>query len=139
MAGALMGPTVFPLNQRTHRIDITADGTFGELGPAGQSETGVWTLMWVPNITFTGTLSVVGRIAMQEAVDAGAPLVQIPYILVYHGSAPSSPRSWSYAPITDTAIIEIPTGTLSPAILFGVTSGYGTLFVRDASGGYAAV
>lgn len=130
-------PITFPLNERSYTINAAMNGLFGELGPAGGGSTGVWTVMWCPNISFDGNMAVMGRITSDDAVNDGAPLVQIPYVAIYlNGAVPGSPRSWSTDLISGTSLIEIPTGAMSPAFLFGVNSGYGRLYLINAEGGY---
>lgn len=133
-------PQPFPLNQRTVRITPTSDGLFGECGSGGSGSAGWWTFQFVPDLTFAGTLVVMGRIAGPDATADGVPMVAIPYLALYLNGQIVTPTLgagglWTTAPITGTSLFQVPTAALSAGVVISCSAGFGNLYTLDALAG----
>lgn len=133
-------PAPFPLNQRATRVTPTMDGLFGECGAAGGGSTGWWTFQFVPDITFVGSLIVMGRIAGTDATKDGVPQVAIPYLALYLNGQIVTPTPgiggvWTTAPITGSTLFQVQTAAMAAGVLFSCSAGFGNLYTLDALAG----
>lgn len=133
MANNAQIPQPLAANQQTLPINPTQNGVFFECGPAGGGSTGVWTFMWVPDITFDGSLTVMARIAGPAAVADGVVQVPVPYRAAYLNGAPTgSPESYANTTITGTSLFFMDTAQLSAGFLVVCAAGFGKLYLLDA-------
>lgn len=122
-----MSKTFFPIG-RVFTIDSTNNGDFGEFGPgAGSSEAGLVTVQFNPDVNFVGSFGVVARAMGQDAKDANAPFLPIPYIRVNVNGA-ASDRAVVSDVVTGPGIIEIPANGQSVGLLVGCEAGTCTVF-----------
>lgn len=133
MANNAQIPQPLAANQQTLLIDGSRNGVSFECGPAGGGSTGTWTFQWVPDVTFDGSLTVMGRVAGPAATADGVPQVPVPYRAAYiNGAVTGSPESYTNVPIVGTSLFFMDTAQLSPGFLVTCNAGFGKLYLLDA-------
>ncbi len=141
-----MAVTPFPVIGRPFKITPDVDGLIAEFGPADMNCTGTYLFDIVPDVTFDGQLSVMGKFAGQASAgaQAHAALVAagmagpIPYRGLFVNGAPVTLASDQYpmllTPITGRSIIMVPSNALSIGFLVACTAGFCWIFSRQMSG-----
>ena len=126
--------TTYPIGTRRYKVTTADHGMFGVLGDVSDREVGLWSVQFVPDTTFVGSLGVVGRIAGKETADDDVGFGSVPYRRVQVGGVASDNAVVS-TPITSAgATVLIPASGLSVAFLVDCTFGYGHLYSYPLSG-----
>ncbi len=118
------------------KILTTDNGNIGVYGaPTSVSSTGgLWTFDFIPDVTWTGQLTVMGRTRGLSTTDPTGFLV-IPFRKVYLNAAAGD---WSMVAsgtaITGRSLIVVPAYGIDVGIAVTCTAGFGTLYAQPMSG-----
>lgn len=133
-----MPVSVFKLD-RSIRVTPDLHGSFGELGPGGASQSvGLWTFHFVPDMSFVGDLTVVGRISEDQAAANLVAFVPTPYRIgsLNNVAQITAGQGWPWvsASISQNALFSVPANAVDVGIFFNCTAGFGWLYCKDVNG-----
>ncbi len=120
---------------KDYTVTTADNGRILFLGDASSSRTSAKTIMWVPNIPFTGAgFTVVARVYGPAPDKAGITPVPVPYRRVYLNGVASDRAIVSDTLPATAWLIEVPANGQVIALVISCTVGTGQLYNWDSVG-----